>query len=117
MARRGADRSQEALPGSPHPLGASWDGRGTNFAVWSEAATRVELCLFSEDGTRELARVALPCCSYGVWHGYLPRIGPGQRYGYRAHGPYAPAFGQRFNPSKLLLDPYARAIDPQEKQR
>jgi glycogen operon protein len=110
-ARQGAERSDTALPGSHHVLGASFDGRGTNFAVWSEAATRVELCLFSDDGGKESARVALPCCTYGIWHGYLPRVGPGQRYGYRAHGPYAPALGERFNPNKLLLDPYARAID------
>ncbi len=101
----------EMLPGSAAPLGARWDGRGTNFAVWSEHATSVELCLFEAGAGAESARLALPCCTGGVWHGYLPRAGPGQRYGYRAHGPYAPAEGHRFNPSKLLLDPYATALD------
>jgi isoamylase len=105
-----ADR-QQALPGSPRLLGAHWDGRGTSCAVWSELATRVELCLFSSDGEVERTRIPLSRGPDGVWHGYLPQVGPGQRYGYRVHGPYAPHEGQRFNPNKLLLDPYARAID------
>jgi glycogen operon protein len=97
-------------PGSPHPLGATWDGEGVNFALFSEHGRGVDLCLFDADG-RETARVALRERTAGVWHGYLPDVRPGQRYGYRVHGPYAPAEGHRFNAHKLLLDPYARAID------
>ncbi|GAA1647139.1 glycogen debranching protein GlgX [Actinoplanes couchii] len=96
-------------PGNPYPLGATYDGGGTNFALFSEAATRVELCLFDENGTE--TRVDLPEREALVWHGYLPRVVPGQRYGYRVHGPYEPSWGQRCNPAKLLLDPYAKAID------
>ncbi|SHK73144.1 glycogen operon protein [Pseudonocardia thermophila] len=96
-------------PGSQHPLGATFDGGGTNFAIFSEVAERIELCLFDEDGTE--SRVDLPERNGLVWHGYLPRVGPGQHYGYRVHGPYDPAAGLRCNPAKLLLDPYARAID------
>ncbi|MEU4622642.1 glycogen debranching protein GlgX [Actinoplanes sp. NPDC023801] len=96
-------------PGNPYPLGATYDGGGTNFALFSEAATRVELCLFDDDG-RE-TRIDLPEREALVWHGYLPRVVPGQRYGYRVHGPYDPSRGLRCNPSKLLLDPYAKAID------
>ena len=96
-------------PGRPLPLGASWDGRGTNFSLFSEHARRVELCLFDDDG-RE-TRFELGDCNAFIWHGYLPRVGPGQRYGYRVDGPYAPADGHRFNPRKLLIDPYAKAIE------
>jgi isoamylase len=96
-------------PGNPYPLGATYDGGGTNFAIFSEAATRVELCLFDEQGNE--TRVDLPEREALVWHGYLPRLVPGQRYGYRVHGPYDPSRGLRCNPSKLLLDPYAKAID------
>ncbi|MFC7279750.1 glycogen debranching protein GlgX [Paractinoplanes rhizophilus] len=96
-------------PGNPYPLGATYDGGGTNFAVFSEIADRVELCLFDDDGTE--TRVDLPEREALVWHGYLPRIVPGQRYGYRVHGPYDPHNGLRCNPAKLLLDPYAKAID------
>jgi isoamylase len=96
-------------PGNPYPLGATYDGGGANFALFSEAATRVELCLFDEDGKE--TRIDLPEREALVWHGYLPRVMPGQRYGYRVHGPYDPASGLRCNPSKLLLDPYAKAID------
>ena len=96
-------------PGRPDPLGATWDGEGTNFTLWSSGAEGVDLCLFDPDGTE--TRVALTESTYHVWHGYLPRIGPGQRYGYRVHGPYRPRDGLRFNPAKLLLDPYARAVD------
>ena len=96
-------------PGHPYPLGASFDGGGTNFALFSEVADRIELCLFDDDGSE--TRVDLPERNGLVWHGYLPRIGPGQRYGYRVHGPYDPAAGLRCNPAKLLLDPYAKAID------
>jgi glycogen operon protein len=97
------------LPGSPFPLGASYDGVGTNFAIFSEAAERVELCLFDNEGTE--TRVPLTEMAAWVWHGYAPNVGPGQRYGYRVHGPDDPARGVRCNPSKLLLDPYAVAIE------
>ncbi|WP_103381285.1 glycogen debranching protein GlgX [Pseudonocardia dioxanivorans] len=96
-------------PGSPHPLGATWDGGGTNFALFSEPADMIELCLFDEDGVE--TRVPLPERDGFVWHGYLPRVRPGTRYGYRVHGPYDPAAGLRCNPAKLLLDPYAMAVD------
>ena len=98
------------LPGSPYPLGATWDGNGVNFALFSAHAAKVELCLFSNDGRRELDRVVLPEYTDEVWHGYLPEVRPGQLYGYRVHGPYEPRHGHRFNPSKLLLDPYAREL-------
>jgi isoamylase len=96
-------------PGRPFPLGATWDGEGTNFSFFSENAERVELCLF-DDGDRE-QRYALTQRTAFNWHGYLPGVGPGQRYGLRVHGPWAPEHGHRFNPAKLLLDPYAKAID------
>ncbi|MBC7374006.1 MAG: glycogen debranching enzyme, partial [Frankiales bacterium] len=96
-------------PGSPYPLGATYDGSGTNFALFSEVASTVELCLFDDAGTE--TRITLPERDAFVWHGFLPNIGPGQRYGYRVHGPYEPANGHRCNPSKLLLDPYAKAVD------
>ena len=96
-------------PGNPYPLGATYDGGGTNFALFSEVADRVELCLFDDDGTE--TRIDLPEREALVWHGYLPRIVPGQQYGYRVHGPYDPGRGLRCNPGKLLLDPYAKAID------
>jgi isoamylase len=96
------------LPGEPLPLGAVWDGRGTNFSLFSEVAERVELCLFDEGGKE--TRVRLPERTAFCWHGYLRGVGPGQRYGFRVHGPWEPAAGHRCNPSKLLLDPYARAI-------
>ena len=98
-------------PGKPYPLGATFDGTGTNFALFSEVADRVELCLFDEDGTEE--RVDLPEVDAFVWHVYLPSVQPGQRYGFRVHGPYDPANGHRCNPAKVLLDPYAKAIDGQ----
>ncbi|MCW5705048.1 MAG: glycogen debranching protein GlgX [Xanthobacteraceae bacterium] len=96
--------------GSPSRLGASWDGRGTNFALFSAHAEKVELCLFDAQGRRELERIELPERSEDIWHGYLNDISPGQLYGYRVHGPYAPESGHRFNPNKLLLDPYARRL-------
>jgi isoamylase len=96
-------------PGSPYPLGASYDGAGTNFALFSEIAERVELCLFDDDGNE--SRVALPEVDGFVWHCYLPGLGPGQRYGYRVHGPYDPDEGLRCNPAKLLIDPYAKTVD------
>lgn len=94
--------------GEPDPLGATWDGGGVNFAVFSQNATRIELCLFDETGQEE--RIPLPERTGHVWHGYVPGLGPGTRYGYRAHGPYRPDEGHRFNPHKLLLDPYARQL-------
>jgi glycogen operon protein len=96
-------------PGTPYPLGAVFDGGGTNFSVFSEVAEKIELCLFDDSGTE--TRVPLPERNGLIWHGYLPRIGPGRRYGYRVHGPYDPAAGLRCNPAKLLLDPHATAID------
>jgi len=98
-------------PGSPAVLGAHWDGEGTNFALCSEHATAVELCLFDgPDDAREALRVPFKERTGSVWHAYLPDLMPGHLYGYRVHGPWAPARGHRFNPAKLLLDPYARAI-------
>ncbi|RUL82958.1 glycogen debranching protein GlgX [Tautonia sociabilis] len=98
-------------PGQPYPLGATWDGAGVNFALFSEHATRVELCLFDAvESTKETHRVPLPERTDLVWHGYFPDLVPGQLYGYRVHGPYDPAQGHRFNPNKLLLDPYAKLI-------
>jgi glycogen operon protein len=94
--------------GLPYPLGATWDGLGTNFAVFSAHAERVELCLFDPTGRREIVRFDLPECTDEVWHGYLPDARTGMVYGYRVHGPYRPQEGHRFNPHKLLLDPYAR---------
>ena len=96
--------------GAPHPLGATWDGRGTNFALFSANAEKVELCLFDSQGRRELERIALPERTEDVWHGYLNDVAPGQLYGYRVHGPYDPERGFRFNAHKLLLDPYAKRL-------
>ncbi|HEY8381036.1 MAG TPA: glycogen debranching protein GlgX [Microvirga sp.] len=96
--------------GAPLPLGAAWDGRGVNFSLFSAHATGVELCLFEPTGRREIARIALPRRTDDIWHGYVRGIGPGQLYGYRVHGPYEPRHGHRFNPHKLLLDPYARQL-------
>ncbi|MFE9118746.1 glycogen debranching protein GlgX [Streptomyces sp. NPDC007172] len=101
----------ETWPGRPYPLGAVHDGAGTNFALFSEVAERVELCLFDEAG--EERRVTLTDVDGAVWHAYLPGVGPGQRYGYRVHGPFRPDEGQRCDPAKLLLDPYATAVDGQ----
>jgi isoamylase len=101
----------EIWPGLPYPLGATFDGSGTNFTLFSEIATRVELCIIDPDGSEE--RIDLPEVDAFVWHGYLPTVAPGQRYGFRVHGPYDPAAGHRCDPSKLLLDPYAKAIDGQ----
>ncbi len=99
----------DVWPGRAYPLGATWDGEGTNFALFSENAERVELCLFDDNGSE--TRVFLPEVQAFVWHGYVPGIGPGQRYGFRVHGPFDPASGKRFNPAKLLIDPYAKAIE------
>ncbi len=100
----------EIWPGTPYPLGATYDGAGTNFAVFSEVADRVELCLL-DDARRERQRIDLPEVDGFVWHAYLPGMQPGQRYGFRVHGPYDPQRGLRCNPSKLLLDPYAKAVE------
>ena len=94
--------------GLPHPFGATWDGEGVNFALFSANATCVELCLFNETGERETARLELPEYTDEIWHGYLPNVHPGTIYGYRVKGSYEPAGRHRFNPNKLLLDPYAR---------
>src|SRR5450631_901958 len=97
------------MPGSPFPRGANWDGAGVNFSLFSEAAESVELCLFDASGGGE-QRIRIRERTNGAWHIYVPGVGPGQLYGYRVHGPYVPESGQRFNPNKLLLDPYAKAI-------
>ncbi len=99
----------QVWPGSAYPLGATYDGSGTNFALFSEVADRVELCLFDPDGTE--SRIDLPEMDGFVWHAFVPGIEPGQRYGYRVHGPYEPEHGLRCNPAKLLLDPYAKAVE------
>src|SRR5438132_3003654 len=111
LGRRTRSMTHERLvwPGRPDPLGATWDGEGTNFALFSEAAEAVELCLFDDGGGE--TRVPLTEVTAHVWHGYVPGVVPGQHYGYRVHGPYEPGRGLRFNPAKLLVDPYARAID------
>ena len=100
--------------GQAWPMGATcikWGGQeGVNFAVFSRHAERIEVCLFDETGQQETARFTLPSCTNGVWHGFVPGLGVGQLYGLRAHGPYQPARGHRFNPAKLLIDPFARAI-------
>ena len=98
------------LPGRPYPLGATWDGNGTNFALYSENATRVELCLFDNRLKRERERIEVRENTAFVWHCYVPGVNPGQQYGYRVHGPFEPARGLRFNPAKLLIDPYAKAV-------
>ena len=104
---RVASRGREGLP---YPLGATWDGVGVNFALFSAHATCVELCLFDADGRTELERLTLPEYTDEIWHGYLPDARPGTVYGYRVHGPHAPDAGHRFNPHKLVLDPYAKGI-------
>ncbi|WP_444677007.1 glycogen debranching protein GlgX [Halomonas sp. E19] len=106
----GVIRRSRIREGLPFPLGATWDGLGVNFALFSAHATKVELCLFDDTGRQELERIELPEYTDEVWHGYLPDARPGQLYGYRVHGPYEPEAGHRFNPNKLLLDPYAKQI-------
>src|SRR5690349_8270287 len=96
-------------PGNPFPLGATYDGSGTNFSLYSDVAERVELCLFDDAGNEE--RVELTEQTALNWHVYLPGVGPGRRYGYRVHGEWAPEQGRRANPNKLLLDPYAKAVE------
>jgi glycogen operon protein len=102
-------RTPPVREGLPHPRGATWDGKGTNFAIFSAHATKVEVCLFDENGEKELERIELPEYTNQIWHGYLPEVQPRQIYGYRVHGQYDPEAGHRFNPNKLLLDPYAIA--------
>ena len=102
----------QVWPGHPYPLGATYDGAGTNFSVFSEVAEKVELCLFDESGE---TRITLPEVTAYCWHCYMPGVGPGQRYGFRVHGPYDPRAGHRCNPAKLLLDPYAKAVEGQVK--
>src|SRR5688572_14578824 len=97
-------------PGSPYPRGATWDGEGVNFALFSENADKVELCLFDDKGRRQVKSIPLTERTDQVWHCYLPEARPGLLYGYRVHGPYRPEHGHRFNAHKLLLDPYAKSI-------
>lgn len=97
-------------PGRPYPLGATWDGHGVNFALYSANAEAVHLCLFNAKGRREVQRIPLTERSHDVWHAYLPEARPGTVYGYRVSGPYQPESGHRFNPHKLLIDPYAREL-------
>ncbi len=104
--------ASDIWPGHPYPRGATFDGRGVNFAVYSSVATKIEVCIFDpDDALRELRRFELPEVTGHVWHGYVPQLGPGARYGLRVHGPYDPEHGHRCNPSKLLIDPYAKAIE------
>jgi glycogen operon protein len=105
-----AETKLRVWPGDQYPLGATWDGKGVNFALFTENATKVELCLFDEKGKREIERVVLPEYTNEIWHGYLPDLRPNQLYGYRVHGPYEPLAGHRFNPNKLLIDPYAKSL-------
>ena len=104
----------EVWPGQAYPLGATYDGIGTNFTLFSEVAERVELCLFNDSGGNE-QRLDMPEVDGYVWHCFLPGIGPGQRYGYRVHGLHDPDAGLRCNPAKLLLDPYAKELEGQVK--
>lgn len=101
----------QVWPGESYPLGATYDGMGTNFAIFSEVAEKIELCLFDEWDIGTERRVELREVDAYVWHAYIPGVEPGQRYGYRVHGPWNPAEGLRCNPHKLLLDPYAKAVD------
>ena len=105
-----SDAGSALWPGTAHPLGATWDGQGVNFAVFSEHAEAIELCIFDSRGRREVMRTRLPERTDFIWHGYLPDATPGTLYGFRVHGPYRPDQGHRFNPNRLLLDPYARAV-------
>jgi len=101
---------EKVWPGRPYPLGATWDGEGVNFAIFSAHAEKVELCLFDRSGNREETRIVLPEYTDEVWHAYLPDARPNLLYGYRVYGPYDPSNGHRFNHNKLLLDPYAKAV-------
>ncbi|MDP3939750.1 MAG: glycogen debranching enzyme GlgX, partial [Deltaproteobacteria bacterium] len=109
--KRKRKKALRVWPGRPYPLGATWDGAGVNFALFSENASKVELCLFDGvDATGERTRIVLPEQTDMVWHVYLPDVRPGQIYGFQVHGPYEPKKGDRFNPAKVLVDPYAKAI-------
>jgi isoamylase len=108
--RSAPNRHSTLREGRPFPLGATWDGLGVNFAIFSAHATKVELCLFDDSGTHELERIELPEFTDEIWHGYVPEARPGTVYGYRVHGPYVPEEGHRFNPNKLLIDPYAKQL-------
>ena len=110
MSRKRSPAPSRISEGHPFPLGATWDGLGVNFALFSAHATKVELCLFDARGEKEIERIELPEYTDEIWHGYLPDAHPGQIYGYRVHGPYEPDAGHRFNPNKLLLDPYAKPV-------
>ena len=106
-----ADTTLRVWPGKPYPLGSTWDGQGVNFSLFSEHATRVELCLFdSPESKQESARINLGEYTDMIWHAYIPGLKPGQLYGYRVHGPYDPGSGHRFNPNKVMVDPYAKAV-------
>ena len=104
------DTTFEIRAGHGQQLGANYDGKGVNFALFSAHAERVELCLFDPSGKTEIARLELPEYTHEVWHGYVPDLKPGALYGYRVYGPYDPENGHRFNPNKLLIDPYAREL-------
>ena len=110
IVNESASNTRHIWPGRPYPLGATWDGGGVNFAIFSENATAVELCVFSGPDGEVEERIPLPEYTDNVWHGYFPEVRPGQRYGYRVHGTYAPENGLRFNANKLLLDPNTKAI-------
>ena len=110
-ARRESLYVMEIWPGKPYPLGATFDGTGTNFAIFSSVADKIELCLIDDSGGE--SRVELREVDAHVWHCYLPGIRPGQRYGFRVHGPFEPENGHRCDPSKILLDPYSKAIEGQ----
>ncbi|WP_166260718.1 glycogen debranching protein GlgX [Marinobacter salicampi] len=105
-----SEKQPRVWPGEPQPLGATWDGNGVNFALFSEHAEQVELCLFDPSGKHEIERIIMPERTGLVWHAYLPHVRPEMLYGYRVHGPYEPEDGHRFNPNKLLLDPYTKAV-------
>ena len=105
-----ASKVSRIAEGLPHPLGATWDGVGVNFALFSANATKVELCLFDQEGTTELERIELPEYTDEVWHGYLPDARPGTVYGYRVHGPWEPDAGHRFNPTSFCSTPTPRAM-------
>jgi glycogen operon protein len=111
VLQKTADSTITVYPGEPYPLGATWDGEGVNFALYSENATGVELCLFENmESEGEHCKIEIKEASHHVWHVYVPGLKPGQLYGYRVHGPFEPAYGLRFNPNKLLIDPYAKSI-------
>src|SRR5581483_1254897 len=110
LVRSFPDMPRTILPGKPYPQGATWDGTGVNFSLYSETATAVELCLFESADAKTSETIRLREVTGHVWHSYLPGVKLGQLYGYRVHGPYEPERGLRFNPAKLLIDPYAKAI-------